>query len=193
MKHSIPPVFALLLSTALLGACSQDDTITIENPPAELTETEEADVESSEETVVAEEDSEDTEDDSGSNIDGVDQKNVKLEVSNQKTAGQIKVSKVATARDGWVSVHESREDGTILLPDSIGEARVDSGDSENIIVDLWDAPAVGDKLWVLLHVDSGERGLYEFPEQDPPVKRNGETMVRSLIIQGDEKKEDEVE
>lgn len=123
--------------------------------------------------------------------EGVDQKNVKLVVNNQKTAGQIIVKTVATARDGWVSVHKSKADGSIQQPDSMGEARVDSGDNEDIIVDLWEAPAVGDKLWVLLHIDAGERGTYEYPGKDAPVKKDGETVARSFVIKEEEEKADE--
>lgn len=116
---------------------------------------------------------------------GLDQENVKLVVNDQKTAGQIIVKTVATARDGWVSVHKSKADGSIQQPDSIGEARVDSGDSEGIVVDLWEAPAVGDKLWVLLHVDEGERGTYEYPGKDAAVQKDGETMARSFVIKSE--------
>ncbi|MGB3788914.1 MAG: hypothetical protein WA949_12955 [Phormidesmis sp.] len=121
---------------------------------------------------------------------GVNQKSVKIVVEDQSTAGQIVVEEVATARDGWISIHKSNEDGGIVLPDSIGEARVDSGDSEDIIVDLWDAPYLGDKLWALLHIDSGDRGTYEFPGPDVAVKKDGETMARSFRIKA-EKKDDE--
>ncbi|MGB3768550.1 MAG: hypothetical protein WA947_18480, partial [Phormidesmis sp.] len=120
---------------------------------------------------------------------GLNQKNVKLQVNNQRTFGQITIKKVATSRDGWVSIHKSKADGSIQLPDGIGEARVDSGDSENIVVDLWEAPAIDDKLWVLLHIDAGERGLYEYPGADAPVKKDGETLARSFVIQGEEEEE----
>lgn len=114
---------------------------------------------------------------------GLDQKNVKLVIKNQTTAGQIVVEQIATSRDGWVSIHKSEEGGSIQLPDSIGEARVDSGDSEDVIVDLWEAPDIGEKLWVLLHIDAGERGKYEYPGEDQAVRKNGETMARSFVIE----------
>ena len=160
-----------------------DDETTGEEPAEEATE-DESDAEEGE-----------TEDDESEEDDtvGIEQKNVKLTVNNQKTAGQIIVETVATSRDGWVSVHKSKEDGSIQQPDSIGEARVDSGDSEEVVVDLWEAPAVGDKLWVLLHIDAGERGTYEYPGKDAPVKKNGETMARSFIIQGEEDDKEEEE
>ncbi|MFK8183015.1 MAG: hypothetical protein AB8B99_06545 [Phormidesmis sp.] len=214
MKHSIVAFFTLLMVMPVLGACSQEDTlITIENPPAELENADDADVDASDEATDVEngdadkadaedsdaedsdaEDADSKDKDDKPDTEGVEQKNVKLEVSNQKSFGQIKVEKVATSRDGWVSVHRSKEDGSIVLPEGIGEARVDSGDSEGIIIDLWESPDVGEKLWVLLHIDGGERGKYEFPEKDFPVKRNGEMMARSLVIQGEEEeKEDEAE
>lgn len=124
-------------------------------------------------------------------IEGAEQKNVKLVVEDQATAGQIIVKTVATSRDGWVSVHKSQADGSMQAPESIGQARVDSGDSEDIIVDLWEAPAVGDKLWVLLHVDAGDRGLYEFPDKDVAVYKNGEIMARSFKIESYDQAADE--
>ncbi|MGD1865719.1 MAG: hypothetical protein ACFB0D_14295 [Phormidesmis sp.] len=140
---------------------------------------------------VDEEGIEDDDDSEESNTEGVNQKNVKLVVKNQTTAGQIIVEQVATSRDGWLSIHRAQEDGGILLPDSIGEARVDSGDSEDIVIDLWEAPDIGEKLWVLLHIDGGERGLYEFPGKDAAVKKNGETMARSFVIQDPNSEEGE--
>ncbi|WP_121968559.1 hypothetical protein [Leptolyngbya sp. BC1307] len=124
-------------------------------------------------------------------IEGAEQKNVKLVVEDQATAGQIIVKTVATSRDGWVSVHKSQADGSMQTPESIGQARVDSGDSEDIVVDLWEAPAVGDKLWVLLHVDAGDRGLYEFPDKDVAVYKNGEIMARSFEIESSDQAADE--
>lgn len=123
--------------------------------------------------------------------EGVNQKNVRLVVKDQATAGQIIVEEVATARDGWVSIHKSNADGGIKLPDSIGEARVDSGESKNVVVDLWEAPYLEEKLWVLLHIDRGDRGTYEFPGADIPVMKNGETMARSFRIKDDSETEDE--
>ncbi len=199
MKYLSTALSASLLTVLLAIGCSREDTtITLENPPADLTET--VEVEEPEDSAEAEldtdeADAEEKEDDQKSDAEGVDQQNVKLEVKNQKTVGQITVKKIATSRDGWVSIHKSQEDGSIVLPDSIGEARVDSGDSEDVIVDLWEAPDINETLWVLLHIDGGERGKYEFPGKDVPVQKNGETMARSFTIKGDtvksEEKEDE--
>lgn len=191
----------VVLSTALLLiSCSESQNpISLGEPIAETPEidaTQAADGTEQETKAVSDTEATDTDnseanDNDKQDTEGVDQKNVKLEVVSQETAGQVIIKKVATSRDGWVSIHNSREDGSIVLPESIGEARVDSGDSEDIIVDLWEAPYVGDKLWVLLHIDAGERGRYEFPSEDLAVRKNGETMARSFIIKGEEKEAEE--
>ncbi len=197
MKHLLFVLSALLLFTS----CSDADT-----PEAQSSDTQivisETDTSTEAEAKDAENPSEDseTQDNSGEtepaeaqeeDIAGLDQKNVTLQVSDQRTFGQVTIKKVATARDGWVSIHKSKPDGSIQQPDSIGEARVDSGDSEDIIIDLWEAPAVGDKLWALLHIDAGERGLYEYPGKDAPVTKNGETVARSFVIQSDQAEKEE--
>jgi len=197
-------LLALLTSTLLLVSCSQNDAntdpATFSTPTADTEEAEtseepgkeadETDADDIANDLVEDGDSKDSEDDK-SDTEGIDQKNVKLIVKDQTTAGQIIVEKVATSRDGWLSVHKSEEGGSILLPDSIGEARVDSGDSEEIVIDLWEAPDIDEKLWVLLHIDAGERGIYEFPGEDQAVRKNGETMARSFVVQDPNADDDE--
>jgi len=190
MKYLLATLSAALL---LMGCSGNEGAIVPADPPAEITE----DVATEEETETSSEEESSDGDDADEKEAGVNQKNVKLVVKDQITVGQIVVETVATARDGWVSVHKSQENGGIVLPDSIGEARVDSGDSEEIIVDLWEAPEIGEKLWVLLHIDAGERGQYEFPGKDQAVQKNGETMARSFLVKDpnpdkdDEDSEDE--
>lgn len=187
MKYLLSVFSAILLLTS----CSDTNPPTVESDNTTEIVVSEADTESlpDEETSPDTEDPEDPEDPESeqSDTDGLDQKNVQLQVKDQKTFGQVTIEKIATSRDGWVSIHKSKPDGSIQQPEGIGEARVDSGDSENIVVDLWEAPAVGDKLWALLHIDAGERGLYEYPGKDAPVQKNGETMARSFVIQGEKK------
>ena len=194
----------VLLTLLLLGGCSTDGRIVSSNSPTETTSSDSKlnDATSVDKVTAtpegAAEDSTNNEseatddpqiDKAKADLEGVDQKNVALVVSDQDTAGQIIIAKVSTARDGWISIHKSSADGGIQLPDSIGQARVDSGDSEKVIVDLWDAPYAGEKLWALLHIDAGDRGTYEFPEKDLAVRKNGETMARSFKIKEKDKEE----
>ncbi|MGB7249618.1 MAG: hypothetical protein WBC73_11815 [Phormidesmis sp.] len=195
---------SVVLSTSLLLGCSGAEIPTApadsqansktdiaeakaaQNPDGE-TAAEDADIaESGDDTKTESADDVAEEDATEEAIEGAEQKHVELVVKDQATAGQIIVEAVSTSRDGWVSVHKSQADGSIQMSGGIGEARVDSGDSEDIIIDLWEAPAVGDKLWVLLHVDAGDRGLYEFPEKDVPVRKNGDLMARSFKIKSND-------
>jgi hypothetical protein len=177
---------SLLLIAAAAGCSTSEAPAPVADattsPPASSTTTAEAADETAPET---------DPDKAPSKEEGVDQKNVKLNVKDQTTAGQITVELIETSRDGWVSVHTSKSDGSIKAPESIGEARVDSGENKDIVVDLWESPAVGDKLWVLLHIDAGEHGVYEFPGTDAPVLKNGETMARSFVIKADKAEESE--
>ena len=181
-----------LLCVLLLVSCSNADLPMAEAEDAAEVAVSEAEASGSDEEDNAEEESADDED-AEEDTAGLDQENVELEVNDQKIFGQVTVEKVATSRDGWISIHTSKEDGSIEQPDSIGEARVDSGNSEDVVVDLWDAPAEGDKLWALLHIDAGERGKYEYPGKDAPVRKNGETMARSFVVQGDDEEEEDDE
>lgn len=201
MKYSLAVLWALLL----LGGCSTDgrilsffspsansstDTISQDGQPNEAENADE--IANDPEAATSDTNADDADDpdaaddpqtdEAAADLEGVDQENVKLVVNDQTTAGQIIIAEVSTARDGWVSIHKSNADGGIYLPDSIGQARVDSGDSEDVVIDLWEAPYVDEKLWALLHIDAGERGVYEFPEKDLAVRKNGETMARSFKI-----------
>ena len=209
MKH----LLALLSAAFLLVGCTGSDSVSdsaiapndsSEDSPSTQTEGSVADdtAETSEDDLVdegeldseaADLDESESEGEGEADIAGLEQTNVKLVVKNQMTAGQIVVETVATSRDGWVSVHKSQSDGSILLPEGIGEARVDSGDSEDVIIDLWEAPAIDEKLWVLLHIDAGDRGEYEFPGEDQAVQKNGEIMARSFTIKDLDPDEDEDE
>lgn len=204
MKHLLPLISTSLFAALLVSSCSvKNALINSDNASSEITPATPAQDNSAADTEEPVSEGVDTQtaaantlesisqSDEAADTEGVDQKNVKLVVEDQTTAGQIIVKTVATARDGWVSIHQSREDGSIVVPESIGEARVDSGDSEDIVVDLWEAPMVNEKLWVLLHIDGGERGIYEFPGEDLPVKKNGEFVARSFTIQGEESEESE--
>lgn len=215
MKHLLAVLSTAFLAFFLLGSCSGKDapvtSTTSTQPPANLSEgssgksaagkPEGQEAKASEIQSVEAKTAEVTKDEAKTgeantekpDTEGVEQKNVKLLIDDQTTAGQIIVKQVSTSRDGWVSIHQSDEDGSIRLPDGIGKARVDAGDNKDIIVDLWEAPAIEDKLWALLHIDAGDRGTYEFPEKDLPVKKNGETVARSFVIKGKEEKKDEAE
>ena len=106
MKYLLPLLSALWLLTSCSNAntpAAKNDTPQVAVSEAETSTDAETDATENtsqdSETQDNTQDTETTEDD----IAGLNQKNVKLQVSNQRTFGQITIEKVATSRDGWVS------------------------------------------------------------------------------------------
>jgi LPXTG-motif cell wall-anchored protein len=64
----------------------------------------------------------------------------------------------------------------------IGNAFVKAGTSRDVSVTLNPAPAAGDKLWPMLHIDAGTLGTYEFPGPDAPVVVGGNVVMQQITI-----------
>jgi hypothetical protein len=91
----------------------------------------------------------------------------------QAATNSITIDSVTMDADGFVVVHASNPDGTVIAPDSIGHVAVAAGTHQNVAVPLDQPVAAGDVVHVMLHTDTGEIGVYEFrtgmTEFDPPV------------------------
>lgn len=85
-----------------------------------------------------------------------------IAVENQAVVDSVTVASVTMDVDGFVVVHAANPDGTPVVPDSIGHIAVTTGTTINLEVPLDQPVAAGDKLFVMLHGDSGEIGVYEF-------------------------------
>jgi hypothetical protein len=72
--------------------------------------------------------------------------------------GTVNVHAVGFAQAGWVVIHESGEDGG--YGPVIGHAALTAGTNTNVAVTL--ESEATNKLWAMLHVDTGEAGVYEF-------------------------------
>jgi hypothetical protein len=97
----------------------------------------------------------------------------------------VLVDRVEAPQDGWVVVHESNPDGTIMLPGIIGKTMVKAGASGGFYVMLDKKVENGAKLWPMLHIDAGKIGEYEFPGPDVPVVVNGEIVMVPIIVTND--------
>jgi hypothetical protein len=97
----------------------------------------------------------------------------------------VLVDRVEAPQDGWVVIHESNPDGTIMLPGIIGKTMVKAGASGNFAIMLDKKVANGAKLWPMLHIDAGVIGEYEFPGPDVPVVVNGEIVMVPIIVTND--------
>ena len=96
------------------------------------------------------------------------------------TNNSIRVAEVTAGQDGWIAVHTNTAEnrpGPV-----IGFAPVKAGTSTDVTVALSPAPAAGDKLWPMLHIDAGTVGTYEFPGADGPVVVGGQVVMQQITI-----------
>lgn len=86
---------------------------------------------------------------------------------------------VTADQPGFVVIHDSNADGKPVAPSSIGSAAINGQDEVTVEVDR--ELASGDKVFVMLHKDTGEEGKYEFGEGstnvDPPMMADGSPVV----------------
>ena len=103
--------------------------------------------------------------------------------------GVVYVESIMLEQDGYVVVHASNEAGDgPMVPEIISEpVYLEAGIYSNVGVPLEDDANVeaGDVLWVMLHNDSGEEGVYEFDGNnglDLPLKDGDNIIMTSITI-----------
>lgn len=112
-----------------------------------------------------------------------------LTVSDQTISqNTLIISNVNVDQDGWIVVHAS-EDGGPVVPDIISEpVLVESGESSDIEVTLNDFSSLSDgaSVWVMLHTDDGEAGVYEFDGanglDNPITTEEGDIVMNEITI-----------
>jgi hypothetical protein len=104
----------------------------------------------------------------------------RISVENQSLTeeGLLVIDSVTSAGPGWVALFS---DDNGLPGTELGFAAVPAGDSESINISL-DPRAATSTLYARLHVDSGERGEFEYPGSDLPVESNSGEVVESFIV-----------
>jgi len=107
-----------------------------------------------------------------------------LSAQDQPSGSSVTVQSVSAASDGWVVIHRIK-DGKPVVPASIGHTYIKRGDSQDVTVDLVEAPE-GSELVAMLHVDDGELGAYQFgpgaTEYDKPVMKDGNPVIAKFSI-----------
>jgi hypothetical protein len=93
----------------------------------------------------------------------------KITASDQMVTNSVTVT-VNAAADGWIVVHNSNTDGSIVLPGIIGKTKVKAGLNQNIEIKLDEGVSIvsGQKLYPMLHIDREPKGEYNFPGVDLP-------------------------
>jgi hypothetical protein len=94
--------------------------------------------------------------------------------------GTVTIDTVVSDGPGWIVIH-IQEDGA---PGAIiGQAPVSDGENTDVEVEI-DVSQATETLYAMLHEDTGEEGMYDFPDGDPPVEVDGEVVLTSFMLTG---------
>lgn len=103
--------------------------------------------------------------------------------------GVVYVSSIIMEQDGYVVVHASNAAGDgPMVPEIISEpVYLEAGTYTNVGIPLTDDANVeaGDVLWIMLHADTGEEGVYEFDGSsglDQPIMDGDNIVMTSITI-----------
>jgi hypothetical protein len=110
-----------------------------------------------------------------------------ITVSNQPVSnGAITVPQVEATKVGWLVIRESKADGTANMSASIGRARVSIGINRGLRIALSKTIPVGNKLWAMLHEDTGSLGKFEYTSSsvvDVPILVGGQPAATTFKVQ----------
>ncbi|WP_227370768.1 hypothetical protein [Halomonas sp. M20] len=110
-----------------------------------------------------------------------------IETSPQPAGDEITVDSVTSNGPGFVVIHASDAEGKPIAPQSIGHQQVEDGQQQDVEVSLDEETQSGDKVFVMLHEDTGEEGEYEFgpgsTDVDPPMTADGKPVVVPMDIE----------
>jgi|GEM_PF-2348364 len=110
-----------------------------------------------------------------------------LTVEDQKVTDDTVVIKDFTIpNDGFLVIHAADDNGKIKAPESIGHKKVDKGEHHEVAVELNQSVATGDKLFAMLHNDTGHHGEFEFSDSggktDGATKADGKPVIKPFMI-----------
>jgi plastocyanin len=93
----------------------------------------------------------------------------------------VTVPLVVAAEAGWIVIHTDQDGGPGPV---IGQAAVEAGENADVEVTIAAAGAT-ETLHAMLHSDTGEAGVYEFPDADPPVQDgDGNVVMEPFAVDG---------
>jgi LPXTG-motif cell wall-anchored protein len=97
------------------------------------------------------------------------------------TNNTLVVAEVVAMEDGWIAIHTVEANDKPVLNQIVGTAQVRSGTNTNVQVKLNESFQPGDRLQVMLHVDHGTKGTFEFPSGPDAAVRIGEQVLTKPI------------
>ncbi len=113
-----------------------------------------------------------------------------LEVENQVISqNMINVEVAEVPRTAWIVVHRDNGNNGPVVPGIISNPeQIPQGESENVKLQISSDQNLthGEKLWIMIHEDTGVLGDYEFTGEgtpDQPLMDDGSIVMKSIIIE----------
>jgi len=92
--------------------------------------------------------------------------------------GYVEVLMAVSPVDGWLSIQSSNRFGETIV---LGRIHMPAGEGNAIRIPIeW--RKANSELTAVLHRDSGQIGLFDYPEADPPVEVLGEVVAASFSV-----------
>lgn len=110
-----------------------------------------------------------------------------LKAADQKISrGEVTIADVNLPKNGFLVIHPSDTKGNLIEKD-IGHIALKAGDHKNVKVKLTANHKAGEKLWAMLHEDTGTPGVYQFgapgkANADMPFKANGKAVEQAFKL-----------
>lgn len=102
--------------------------------------------------------------------------------SNARLDGVNLTLDVTSPESGWAVVHDVKNG---KIGRQIGHAAIHKGDNKNVYIKLSQYPVPGETLIVMLHEDTGKKGIFEFggdSKADKPVMEKGKPVTAPIVI-----------
>ncbi|MGD0575901.1 MAG: hypothetical protein ABSB61_11140 [Anaerolineales bacterium] len=93
--------------------------------------------------------------------------------------GTVTVASAVAIEQGWLAINTDKDGSPSDIV--IGYSPVKPGVNTNVVV-IIDLMHATSRLWVVLHVDEGQVGTWEFPGPDVPVQVGGKTIMSSFNV-----------
>ena len=110
-----------------------------------------------------------------------------VKAENQKiSGGAVTIADVNLPKNGFLVIHPSDTQGNLIEKD-LGHIALKAGDHKNVRVKLTGNHKAGEKLWAMLHEDTGTPGVYQFGTKgkanaDMPFKADGKAVEQAFKL-----------
>lgn len=104
------------------------------------------------------------------------------------TNHNVTIASITMGQSGYVVIHADNGSNAPVVPEIISQpVYLEEGTYEDVVVPLKETANVdeGDKLWAMLHADTGTEEVYEFDGQnglDLPIIMDGNIVMESFMI-----------